>query len=123
MDIRCLFYSEFDINTGPVLTSQIPDNFIESEAFKVLQTFVIPDKDLCGKLCVLTLKPNLCLLGLPVAIVNPKYPRGNLEFNFGLVVPQSTLAKLNHRLLLERTLRKMAYYLTMLELEDEMLSG
>jgi len=24
MDIKCIFYSEFDINTGPILSHQVP---------------------------------------------------------------------------------------------------
>ena len=54
MDIKCIFYGQFDVKKGPVLTHQIPTKgFITSETFYILQNFVLPDKDLCGKLTVL----------------------------------------------------------------------
>ena len=89
MDIKCIFYSKFDTAIGPVLVHQIPDTFITEETFKALQSFFIPDKDLCGKLTVLSLKPDLCLISLPVDIVNTKYNRGSFEFNFGMIVTEA----------------------------------
>ena len=55
LDVKCIFFSEFDIAIGPVLTFQTPQNFITNNTFKVLQSYVIPNKDLCGKLMVLSL--------------------------------------------------------------------
>ena len=81
-----MFYSEFDIVIGAVLTCQTPTNYITNNTFKVLQSYVIPNKDLCGKLMVLSLG-ELALLGLPVEIINPKYARGSYAFNFGLIMP------------------------------------
>jgi len=76
-------------------------SFITREIFKTLQSFFIPDKDLCGKLSVLSLKPDLCLMSLPVDIVNKKYPRGSFEFNFGIVVSEACFHRLAHRMMLE----------------------
>ena len=70
----------------------------------------------------LKLKPDLCLIGLPVNIVNQKYERNSFEFNFGILVSEQCFNQLENRMMIEQILRKMAYYLTGLELEHEMLS-
>jgi len=87
MDIKCIFFSEFDIILGPILTYQTPPNFITSTTFKVLQFHVIPKNYMCNKLMALSLG-ELTLLGVPVEIINPKYKRGSFEFNFGLILTQ-----------------------------------
>ena len=73
MDIKCVFYSEFDVDIGAILHYQTPADVISGEIFRLLQTFIIPDKLLCGKFTVLKLKPDLCLVGLPVNILAAKY--------------------------------------------------
>lgn len=44
MDIKCIFYSEFDLKAGPVILYQHPPDYIQQETFKVLQSYVIPSK-------------------------------------------------------------------------------
>ena len=123
MDIKCIYYSVFDPLIGPTLAHQIPEGFIPDETFATLQSFFIPDKDLCGKLTALSLKPDLCLISLPVDIVNKKYNRGSFEFNFGMVVTETCFHRLPTRVMLEQILRKMAFYLCSIELENETLSA
>lgn len=71
---------------------------------------------------MLSLKPDLCLLSLPVNIVNQKYPRGSFEFNFGIIVTEKCFNRLAYRVMLEQVLRKMAFYLCSIEMESEELS-
>ena len=122
MDIKCVFYSEFDVDIGAVLCYQKPADFISQEIFRMLQTFIIPDKLLCGKFTVLKLKPDLCLVGLPVNILAQKYERNVFGFNFGMLVTEQCFNQLENRMVLEHVIRKMAVYLTSLELEHEILS-
>ena len=88
MDIKCIFYAEFDEVIGPVLSHQTPSNVLSIDTFRLLQTFLIPHDNLCGKLLVLNLKPDLCLVGLPVNIYGEKYERNSFEFNFGILVAE-----------------------------------
>ena len=123
MDIKCIFYSKFDLKIGAVVSQQTPPNFITEEIITKLQNYFIPDKEnLCGKLTVLSLKPDLCLVGLPVNIENQKYERGCFEFNFGMIVTEQCFHRLPYRVILEQVLRKMAFYLCSIELESETLS-
>lgn len=58
-------------------------------------------------------------MGLPVIIVNDKYERQKIQFNLAVIVPPEEGRKLT---VYEDITRKLAYYLTTLELEDELLS-
>ena len=55
MEIISIFYSEFDIHTGPELVYQYPLNEVSTDQFKKISYFVIPNNNLCGKLNVLKL--------------------------------------------------------------------
>jgi hypothetical protein len=59
MDIKCIFYAEFDLIAGPMIVTQYPDQFIQPDTFKAIQTFVIPSKALCGNLIIVILPPDL----------------------------------------------------------------
>lgn len=48
MDIKCVFYSDFNIDTGPELIYQSPNEYLFGDLFKKLSFYVIPNKDLCG---------------------------------------------------------------------------
>ena len=87
-----------------------------------LKYVIIPDKLLCGKFTVLKLKPDLCLVGLPVNILDQKYNRNVFGFNFGMLVSEKCFDQLKNRMVLEQVIRKMAVYLTSMELEHETLS-
>jgi len=86
MDIKCIFYSEFDLTAGPILLYQHPLNYVHSKTFKAMQTYIIPSKALCGNLIILNLPPSLALVCLPVELSRNKYQRGSFEFNIGMVV-------------------------------------
>ncbi|CDW77344.1 nitrogen permease regulator 2-like protein [Stylonychia lemnae] len=61
-------------------------------------------------------------MGLPVEILNEKkYERRSYEFNFGIIVRPDEYLDQSKRNILEQILRKMATYLTLLEVEQEFL--
>ena len=62
-------------------------------------------------------------MGLPVEILNPKkYERKSYEFNFGMIVESKDFENSSKRNIYEQLLRKMATYLTILEVDHEFLS-
>lgn len=72
MDVKCVFYSDFNIHTGPELIYQTPVDFMDTNLFKKISFYIIPNKDLCGQLAVLRLDPTLVYMGLAVEILNEK---------------------------------------------------
>lgn len=120
MDIKCVFYAEFDLKAGPIILNQFPARYIESDTFKAMQTYIIPSKALCGNLIILNLPPSLALIALPAELTRLQYPRGSFEFNLGMIVSAQALQ--NFRKPLERILRQIAYTLTLMELEQDLLS-
>jgi hypothetical protein len=58
MDVKSVFYSEFNIDTGPELIYQTPIeyhtflitpySFMDKNLFKKISFYIIPNKDLCG---------------------------------------------------------------------------
>jgi|LauGreDrversion4_2_1035121.scaffolds.fasta_scaffold290038_3 hypothetical protein len=66
------------------------------------------------------LPPDLALVCLPSELTRAKYSRGSFEFNLGMIV-QSKIIQ-SHRQQLEHILRQLAYILTVMELEESILS-
>ena len=56
MEILSVFYSEFDIHTGPELLYQYPQGAVSKNSFKTISFYVIPNNNLCGKLNTLMLE-------------------------------------------------------------------
>ena len=123
MDVKCVFYAEFDLIAGPIILYQYPQQYVQSETFKTIQTFVIPSKALCGNLIIVMLPPNRdkVLICLPSELTRTKYARGSFEFNLGMIVDVKLLQ--THRSQLELVLRQTAYLLTVMELEQDFLSS
>jgi hypothetical protein len=122
MDVQCVFYSEFNIQTGPELIYQTPNEFMANDLFKKISFYLIPNKDLCGQLASLRLDPRLVYMGLPVEILNEKkYERKSYEFNFGLIVTFDQYQDPDFRHVYEQLLRKIATYLTIMEVDHEFL--
>jgi hypothetical protein len=61
MDILSIFYSEFDIHTGPEMLYQYPKDNVSKENFKKINLNVIPNNNLCGKLNTLKLEGELMI--------------------------------------------------------------
>ncbi|KAJ1619168.1 nitrogen permease regulator 2-domain-containing protein [Pavlovales sp. CCMP2436] len=85
MSIRGAFIAIFDQVAGRKIAHQWPDGFIDSEEFDAIAEFVIPKPQLCGQLvCLLAFGSTV--LGFPICIEHPKYPRNALLFNLCFVL-------------------------------------
>lgn len=68
--------------------------YLSKDTFKKLSYYIIPNKELCGKINVLRLDEKQTYIGFPVEILNfhdRKYERGSYVFNFGMIVSKNTL--------------------------------
>ncbi|XP_074139437.1 GATOR1 complex protein NPRL2 isoform X3 [Sminthopsis crassicaudata] len=114
--IECIFFSEFHPTLGPKITYQVPEDFISRELFDTVQVYVITKPELQNKLITVTAMEKK-LIGCPVCIEHKKYSRNALLFNLGFVCDAraKTCA-------LEPIVKKLAGYLTTLELESSFVS-
>ena len=108
MDIKSIFYAEFDLNKGAQILFEAPSSFLDqTSTFRTLQNYIIPPKDLCGKVQVMFLTEELSLISLPVELHLPIYLRKSFEFNLGFLVSAECL--LANRKKLERILRQVMF--------------
>ncbi|XP_060127515.1 GATOR1 complex protein NPRL2 isoform X1 [Zootoca vivipara] len=114
--IECIFFSEFHPTLGPKITYQVPEDFISRELFDTVQVYIITKPELQNKLITVTAMGKK-LIGCPVCIEHKKYSRNALLFNLGFVCDAraKTCA-------LEPIVKKLAGYLTTLELESGFIS-
>ncbi|XP_042307188.1 GATOR complex protein NPRL2 isoform X2 [Sceloporus undulatus] len=115
--IECIFFSEFHPTLGPKITYQVPEDFISRELFDTVQVYIITKPELQNKLITVTAMEKK-LIGCPVCIEHKKYSRNALLFNLGFVCDAraKTCA-------LEPIVKKLAGYLTTLELESGFISN
>ncbi|KAL7985972.1 hypothetical protein Chor_011138 [Crotalus horridus] len=115
--IECIFFSEFHPTLGPKITYQVPEDFISRELFDTVQVYIITKPELQNKLITVTAMEKK-LIGCPVCIEHKKYTRNALHFNLGFVCDAraKTCA-------LEPIVKKLAGYLTTLELESGFISN
>jgi hypothetical protein len=85
--ILSILYTEFNIDKGPELVYQVPNNYIKLEDFKKISEFVVPLSKFCYKEISLHLG-NSYLLGFPIFFNNQIYERNRFEFNFCLLVDE-----------------------------------
>ncbi|XP_078517276.1 GATOR1 complex protein NPRL2 [Lissotriton helveticus] len=115
--IECIFFSEFHPTLGPKITYQVPEEYISRELFDTVQVYIITKPELQNKLITVTAMEKK-LIGCPVCIEHKKYSRNALLFNLGFVCDAT--AKTCH---LEPLVKKLAGYLTTLELENSFISN
>lgn len=115
--IECIFFSEFHPTLGPKITYQVPEEYISRELFDTVQVYIITKPELQNKLITVTAMEKK-LIGCPVCIEHKKYSRNALLFNLGFVCDAT--AKTCH---LEPLVKKLAGYLTTLELESSFISN
>ncbi|MED6258723.1 Nitrogen permease regulator-like 2 [Ilyodon furcidens] len=114
--IECIFFSEFHPTLGPKITYQVPEEYISRELFDTVQVYIITKPELQNKLITVTAMERK-LIGCPVCIEHKKYSRNALLFNLGLVCDAQT-----DTCALEPIVKKLAGYLTTLELESGFIS-
>lgn len=111
--INAIIFCEFDVNLGPILKHQYPDNYITKEFFESLSVYLIPKPELYGKLITVTAFGHK-ILGYPVSITDAKkYKRNHLIFNLCFVFSDYTVTTQY-----EPIVQKLAFYL--IDLEGEM---
>ncbi|XP_069500141.1 GATOR1 complex protein NPRL2 isoform X1 [Ambystoma mexicanum] len=115
--IECIFFSEFHPTLGPKITYQVPEEYISRELFDTVQVYIITKPELQNKLITVTAMEKK-LIGCPVCIEHKKYSRNALLFNLGFVC--DARSKTCH---LEPLVKKLAGYLTTLELESSFISN
>ncbi|XP_062853920.1 GATOR complex protein NPRL2 [Trichomycterus rosablanca] len=115
--IECVFFSEFHPTLGPKITYQVPEEYISRELFDTVQVYIITKPELQNKLITVTAMDKK-LIGCPVCIEHKKYSRNALLFNLGFVCDARTKT-----CALEPIVKKLAGYLTTLELESGFISN
>lgn len=115
--IRCIFFSEFHPIVGPMITCQVPDNFISKDIFDTVSVYIIPKAKLQRSTITVTLK-DYKILGFPVMIDNKKYARNAFYFNLCFVCEAK--ARTVHY---EPVVKKMSDFLMALEVENCFLSA
>ncbi len=63
--VLALIYTEFNLEKGPELVYQIPENYIKQDQFKKISEFMVPTTQFCNKEVTLHLG-NAYLLGYPI---------------------------------------------------------
>ncbi|XP_029043128.1 GATOR complex protein NPRL2 isoform X2 [Osmia bicornis bicornis] len=115
--IRCIFFSEFHPVVGPMITCQVPDNFISKDIFDNVSVYIIPKAQLQRSTITVTLK-DYKILGFPVRIDDNKYARNAFYFNLCFVCDAQ--ARTVHY---EPVVKKMSDFLMALEVENCFLSA
>ncbi|XP_064605501.1 GATOR1 complex protein NPRL2-like isoform X2 [Liolophura sinensis] len=115
--IKCIFFSEFHPKKGPKITYQVPSNYISKEVFDAVHVYIITKPDLQNRLITINALGHK-IVGCPVCIDDHKYKRNALIFNLCLVFDVLT-----QTCKYEIVVKKLATYLTQLELEREFLSN
>ncbi|XP_052788910.1 GATOR complex protein NPRL2-like [Mya arenaria] len=114
--IKCIFFSEFHITAGPKITFQVPEGYVSKDYFDAVQSYIITKPELQRRLITVN-SLGLKIVGCPVSIQNNKYDRNALIFNCCFVF-DSTARTSRY----EPVVKKLASYLTQLELESSILS-
>ena len=123
---------------GPKVIHQVPENSIvqtsdEHDAsqqtpffsFPAISSFIIPRQSLCGNLISLSPptpnphSPACLILGYPVCITSPSYPRNEFIFNFALVLSHADSPDVNAY---KSVVTKFAYLMRSLEEQSYFLS-
>lgn len=113
-------FCEFHIKLGPWLVYQFPENYLCKDTFDSLSDILIPRPELCGKVISVQVLGEEYIIGQPVIIVNDKYERQKIEFNFAVMIPAEELSRFT---IYENLIRKVALQLTVLELENDYISN
>ncbi|EDO45161.1 predicted protein [Nematostella vectensis] len=114
--IDCILFCEFHPVAGPKIVYQSPEDFISKEEFDCVADYIIPKPELQRKLITVNALGHK-FMGCPISIENAKYSRNALLFNVCFVFTENP-----DTVCYENVVKKLAEYLTTLELEDGFLS-
>ncbi|KAK3773657.1 hypothetical protein RRG08_001387 [Elysia crispata] len=115
--IKCIFLSEFHHTQGPIISHQVPKDYVPKEIFDSIHNFIITKSDLQNRLIIVS-SFGLKYVGCPIYINDTKYKRNAFIFNVCFTFEEETDTSPYAPLV-----KKLANYLTQLEIELEFLSG
>ncbi|XP_060522937.1 GATOR1 complex protein NPRL2 isoform X1 [Cylas formicarius] len=115
--IRAIFFCEFHHTMGPIISCQVPENFISKELFDSINVYIITKADLQRSTITVTLE-NYKILGFPVRIDNKKYARNAFLFNLCFVCDSDA-----RTVQYETVVTKFSEYLLGMEMECCFLSS
>lgn len=115
-DLECILFCEFHPIAGPKIVYQVPEDFISKEEFDCVAVYIIPKPELQSKLITVNALGHK-FVGCPVSIENAKYSRNALLFNVCFVLRPTV-----DTIRFEGVVKKLAGYLTSLELEYGFIS-
>ncbi|CAG5132623.1 unnamed protein product [Candidula unifasciata] len=115
--IKCIFLSEFHPTQGPIISHQVPTEYISKEMFDTIHNFIITKPELQNRLITLAAF-HYKILGCPIYIENDKYKRNAFIFNVCFVFDEDTNTSQYGSVV-----KKLAEYLTQLEEDTAFLSS
>ncbi|KAK6759530.1 hypothetical protein RB195_021237 [Necator americanus] len=113
--LKAIFYAEFDIEIGPVIRYQIPDDqtVVSPERFSAFSAAIIPKDEMLNRLIKLNFR-DYKVMGHPIGLKHDTwYARGQLNFNMCFVVAKESTIDCMY----EPLVQKFAEYLVDLEME------
>ncbi|ENN71159.1 GATOR complex protein NPRL2-like [Dendroctonus ponderosae] len=114
--IRCIFFCEFHHTAGPIISCQVPENFVSKELFDSISVYIITKAELQRSTITVTLE-DCKVLGFPIRIDNKKYERNAFHFNLCFVCDSET-----RTVQYEHVVTKFSDYLMAMEIESRFLS-
>ncbi|KAJ8937907.1 hypothetical protein NQ318_009859 [Aromia moschata] len=115
--IRCIFFCEFHPTAGPIISAQVPENYISKELFDSISVYIITKAELQRSTITVTLQ-EYKILGFPVRIDDKKYARNAFHFNLCFVCDSDA-----RTVQYESVVTKFSDYLMAMEMESNFLSG
>ncbi|XP_020616823.1 nitrogen permease regulator 2-like protein isoform X2 [Orbicella faveolata] len=115
-ELECILFCEFHPIAGPKIVYQVPEDFISKEEFDCVAVYIIPKPELQSKLITINALDRK-FIGCPISIENAKYSRNALVFNVCFVLGPNV-----DTIRYEGVVKKLAGYMTSLELEYGFLS-
>ncbi|KAK5973725.1 DNA-directed RNA polymerase subunit [Trichostrongylus colubriformis] len=113
--LKAIFYAEFDIDIGPVIRYQIPEDqtVVSTERFSAFSAAIIPKDEMLNRLIKLNFR-DYKVMGHPIGLKHETwYGRGQLNFNMCFVVAKESTIDCMY----EPLVQKFAEYLVDLEME------
>ncbi|KAJ7381925.1 Nitrogen permease regulator-like 2 [Desmophyllum pertusum] len=115
-ELECILFCEFHPIAGTKIVYQVPEDFISKEEFDCVAVYIIPKPELQSKLITINALDHK-FIGCPISIENAKYSRNALLFNVCFVLGPNV-----DTIRYEGVVKKLAGYMTSLELEYGFLS-
>ncbi|KAJ8975937.1 hypothetical protein NQ317_010872 [Molorchus minor] len=114
--IQCIFFCEFHPTAGPIISCQMPDNYISKELFDTISVYIITKAELQRSTITVTLQ-DYKILGFPVRIDDNRYARNAFHFNLCFVCDSDA-----RTVQYESVAMKFSDYLMAMEIESNFLS-